>query len=406
MTATGSLLTSLSALIMSLPRSVPKQWLKTAAVHTPIWVVSCIAVLLVPMSSLGRTWIVAQQGGDFTVLSAACNAAASGDTVLTRPGDYQEPGNHFIYIQQKALVIRGTGLRPEDVSLSVLIGTSYCRDILFENLRFHDHWRCLILSNSTTTIRNCLFEDNWSIPDDFGAEAAAVTVGEIGNQCLIEDCVFRRNHSLYEHYDPEEYCGGAAIYAGVEITIRRCWFEENTSGSHGGAIWAGYHDTIEDCVFVRNVAPNGAAITLSRSGVTRCTFYANETTVAFGGACIEVIDDTVPEEITLCIVDHTVNGYGIGTWGAAVTWCCDLWANDRGSTVGDCYSPIGLANFSADPLFCDAPSDDFTLDAASPCLPGEHGGYSCDLVGARQQMCGEVPTLPMSWGRIKNMFAK
>ncbi|RPJ41534.1 MAG: hypothetical protein EHM19_11710 [Candidatus Latescibacterota bacterium] len=63
-------------------------------------------------------------------------------------------------------------------------------------------------------------------------------------------------------------------------------------------------------------------------------------------------------------------------------------------------------NFSADPLFCDAPLGDFTLAATSPCLPGHHpDGDDCDLVGALGEGCaGGTAVEQTSWGGIKSLF--
>ena len=59
-------------------------------------------------------------------------------------------------------------------------------------------------------------------------------------------------------------------------------------------------------------------------------------------------------------------------------------------------------NFSADPLFCDAPHGDCTLDEASPCLdaPG------CGLVGAQGRGCGTSASSLVTWGRIKTHLVK
>ena len=58
-------------------------------------------------------------------------------------------------------------------------------------------------------------------------------------------------------------------------------------------------------------------------------------------------------------------------------------------------------NLSADPLFCDRPGNDFTIDAASPCAPTLRP--PCGLIGALGVDC-DSPVQAKSWGSIKAMY--
>jgi hypothetical protein len=58
-------------------------------------------------------------------------------------------------------------------------------------------------------------------------------------------------------------------------------------------------------------------------------------------------------------------------------------------------------NFNQDPLFCDAPTGDFTIDASSPCAPGNNP--ACGLVGAWDVGC-DSPVEAISWGSLKAMY--
>jgi hypothetical protein len=62
-------------------------------------------------------------------------------------------------------------------------------------------------------------------------------------------------------------------------------------------------------------------------------------------------------------------------------------------------------NISVDPLFCDV--DDLTLQADSPCLPGNHpNGADCGLIGALGAGCGFPNAVQQeTWGRLKGRFS-
>jgi hypothetical protein len=60
--------------------------------------------------------------------------------------------------------------------------------------------------------------------------------------------------------------------------------------------------------------------------------------------------------------------------------CCDVFGNEDGDEL--CGIDAG-GNFSEDPLFCDLPADDYTLQVASPCLDNQHPqGAPCNGIGA------------------------
>ena len=91
--------------------------------------------------------------------------------------------------------------------------------------------------------------------------------------------------------------------------------------------------------------------------------------------------------------------------------CSDLYGNAGGDWIGTFAAQVDLnGNFSANPCFCSAETDDFQLSADSFCLPGHHP-WGCDqLVGAYGEGCGASDcTGPVSvesttWGSIKGMY--
>ena len=79
--------------------------------------------------------------------------------------------------------------------------------------------------------------------------------------------------------------------------------------------------------------------------------------------------------------------------------CAVLWAisGDTGGWEGERVA-------FADPLFCDAPLGDYTVQPASPCLPGQ-GPVGCELIGRFDLGCDSpVATESVGWGQIKLLF--
>jgi hypothetical protein len=80
--------------------------------------------------------------------------------------------------------------------------------------------------------------------------------------------------------------------------------------------------------------------------------------------------------------------------------CNDLHGGSAPAVIAD---QVGLqGNFSADPLFCDAPGGDYRLHANSPCAPA---GNECGvLIGALPVGCDATALESRSWGSIKALY--
>ena len=335
--------------------------------------------------------------GDFDQISAACLAAAPGDTVAIWPGDHEEwDGEIPTIIHDKPLTLLGWGGGPEEVRARVNLRFIGCGEIVIEGITFHDDVSPIRIADGSLIMRTCRITDN----ERLVGSPAAVTVSS-GHDVVIEDCVFLRNRSIGVEGDR-----GAFAAVGIDVSVRRCWFEENETSGEGGGVWgsASHELRVEDCVFLRNRAPNAAALRGGAIGnvvVEGCTFYANETTNP-DGAAVEVTWSDFG--LNRCVIAGTVGGYGLGVQDAASLHCFCFWDNERGSAFGWVNMPAHYGNIEADPLFCDPEGDDFTLEATSPCAPQEHGGYMCGQIGAYGVGCGMSPVVPMSWGRIKAQY--
>ncbi len=76
--------------------------------------------------------------------------------------------------------------------------------------------------------------------------------------------------------------------------------------------------------------------------------------------------------------------------GIVMMSCNDIFGNAGGDYVGCISGSEGVdGNISADPQFCDAGGEAFTLNAASPCAPA-NAPPGCGLIGAFDVGCGQA----------------
>lgn len=360
-----------------------------------VLVVLLILVLTVIVPVHGREWIVAEDSsGDFTLFSEACTAAGSGDTITVMPGHYSEP-DIYIVMEEKEFLIRGAGVSPSDVSLQVRMNVIYCDGAFFQDLRFHNSpMRSLYVKGGIVNIHNCHFEGNGDSPSMSSGGAIYCL---FGSSVMLEDCVFVGNLAMGVLGE-----GGAIHTVACSSTIRRCVFKENRATDHGGAILGSAETIIEDCLFLGYVARNGAAASLGWDSVLRSsTLYENEVTQDGGGA-LEVYGDR--SSSSDCIFAGTVFGPGVFCSSYSVVECSLFWQNEMGA--GDPWA-CGIVESSClweDPLWCDPAQGDFGLLPSSPCLPENHEGLGCDLIGAFGEGCGQIPVREMTWGEVKALY--
>lgn len=343
-----------------------------------------------------RTWVVAQDGsGDYALIRPACEAAASGDSLLIRPGLYEDDDQEWaLFIANKSLSFIGTGADRDQVQIRILLWLESCNNVLLENLSFADHHHACWFEGGSGIIRNCAVRRCGSV------ETYAPVQAYSDARVLIEDCVFEGNRNTASG-DPLNAIGGAV--RGEWFTIRDCQFVDNAAAGPGGAVELA-NATIENCVFFRNEAPSGAAAFLRGNVyIHNCTFLQNRVTSP-GGAAVWIFRD-LPSEVDHLIVAGTIGGAAVECDDYREYYCCDFWNNEGGDYYGlACAILESYGDFSLDPLFCDLVTGDVGLGEGSPCLPGTHGGVECGLIGARGVGCGLSPTRTISWGMLKALY--
>jgi len=181
---------------------------------------------------------------------------------------------------------------------------------------------CISMCNGKYTFKGCSFEDNTA------KEGAALFIG--AGDILIEDCYFG-----YNECDMINDSSGGAIYTwcngdnpaylGMNLDIRRCVFENNTSQKGGAvAICDKVHYSpvtininIDRCVFIGNVAggsQGGAILYNNFSDAARSTdviavsnslFFGNQSTQEGGALCVWNVQAQKNQHSELKLINNT-----------------------------------------------------------------------------------------------------
>jgi beta-lactam-binding protein with PASTA domain len=238
---------------------------------------------------------------------------------------------------------------------------------------------------SSPLFTGCTFSNNGSTMGN-GALAGMVSKSRLDN------CLFTGNG----------YCVQDIAYGGeCSPTITRCAFREN-EGGYAVAAWTGISAArLENCEFSQCTSEpvffNGpvSGIILLTPIFSNCTFAGNTATR-------EVIyaRKTAKVELRNCIVWGNT-GPLLGTSGLVTLTAthCDIQ-----------HGFAGTGNIAADPLFVDAASGDYRLQAGSPCIDTgtADGAPATDLVGMpRPQGAGfDMGTMEMPVSTVPVLVGK
>jgi len=137
---------------------------------------------------------------------------------------------------------------------------------------------------------------------------------------------------------------------------------------------------------------------MAMTAVRNCTFVDNDSANGFGGSAIHRTEGTAA--VSNCVL--ALGAGGTPVYGGFVTSHSVVFGN----TGGDSLACGHLSNLFTNPLFCDAPNDDYTLCSDSPCLPGSPANPWGEHVGALGAGCGECGSAVegTTWGRIKGLY--
>jgi hypothetical protein len=375
--------------------------------HPPkrhLWILSIGLASVCVVPSEARTWRVPQ---DAPTIQAGIDSASVGDDVLVASGTYFE---HNIDLSKPIVLHSVAGAASTIIDGNAVSSVIDAHDVpdgcTIEGFTIRagrsDTWNGgggIVLDSARATVSACVIEE---------CEAAnGGGISALDAFLTIEDCRFEDN---------ESGAGGAIVAfenatAGTELHISNTQFLNNyaSSGglgpSTGGAIAASVaRITITDCLFAGNGLgphPDGAAIFLGSLTcmISGCTFVGNESWWTDDVSIVALLSGAG-------VVERCIFAFNAGVpflcWGeTARLSCSNVYQN-----TADASCPIDAgANFSMDPLFCDLEGGDYSLEAESPCLPGQHpDGAACGLIGAFGAGCESTPIERTSWGRIKALY--
>ncbi len=377
-------------------------------------------------------------GGDYPAIQPALTAALEGDTVLVLPGTYTGADNRNLSFGVKNLVLLGRG--GADSTIIDCGGTADNRGINFYNggqdsTCVVDGFtiksgkliqsgyggagiRCEGPNPTSPKLVNLVIKSNINVAGYGGGLACVNHASPIVRNVLLEgnqaqsggglycnmtaqprmrDVTFLRNHSVTRG-------GGACCLEDCDAWFVNVVFDGNTTAGQGaGLACFRCSPALSHVVFVGNEADDyGGALYIQRDCspfFTSCTLSGNS---APEGGAVYVTTTSYPT-ITQTIVAFTGAGSSTffcdGTSEPTITDCM-VFANAPGDSLcGDHYD-----NAFLDPLFCNVTTGDLTLASNSPCMPGNPGNPSDELVGALGSGCTNSPVRPTSWGSIKWLF--
>ncbi len=334
----------------------PRNW------HRAVTGILLVGLLFLRGTAGATTRLVPEE---YPTIQAGVDAAVHGDTILLAPGVYRGSGNRDIELRGKDLVV---------TSSAGALETEIDCEQQGRGFFLHEHETVRI---EQLTIRNGYARHFEGEAGAGGGICCRVTNPTISD-CRILDC----------RADSD---GGGVYFFVLEGHLQRCVISGNFAGGSGGGISERYGvASIEDCVIVGNTAmTGGGGVCFCGTGsntIQGCTVSGNFSQWSGGG-----IWTANPAYLDRCIVWGNSSGSDpseLDVRQHADALCCAIDTTGVEENQLVAYDPYCVYT---DPLFCAPSIGDFTLQAASPCLP-EHSPCGL-LIGALEQGCtGPGPT--------------
>jgi len=241
---------------------------------------------------------------------------------------------------------------------------------------------------SDGTVSNCVITE---ITQTDGSGILYMT-GGLATDCVISNNNFRyytvymsggelRDSEIRDHTDAYY---NANLYLAGSATARRCRILNNTqtSGTGNRGIWMTASGvTMENCLVAGNTHYSGnnrPMVTMANGTMVHCTVADN--TVPAGAPAAGV--DRAAGTLQNCIIYTNPGAGGVqynGTIVGVISYSC---APELST---------GTSNITANPLFADAGSGDYSLGTGSPCIDtGTNANITVDIDGTNRPIDGDL----------------
>ena len=285
-------------------------------------------------------------GGTFSDIQKAIDAASSGDTIKLSGTFVAKSKDDLISVNKKLVITSSSSATLDGKKLTNIFAVrstgegSKISNLIFQNGYSTNEGGAIRITGKSVTIDNCVFKNNnakissGAIHTSYSpkvaenlviknckftgnsAGAAAGAAGVFGYNFKITNCVFDSNKVEYEK---NSY--GGAIQVGLDTglskgTVSGCNFTNNKaiskSGiSHGGAGCLRNGTSYKNCIFKGNSADHGGAITFHASAtLDSCKFYNNKATKYGGALSISLEQKTMDLTINKCVFDKNTAPLG------------------------------------------------------------------------------------------------
>ncbi len=337
-----------------------------------------LAVLFLAATCAGAaaagTITVCADGGQYTTIQAAVNAATPGDEVVVCPGTYTGPGNRDISFGGKAITVRGAA-GPE---ATIIDCQSAGRGFVFDS----GETAASVLADVTIT------SGNVATGSLFGGAVLCDNTSP-----TISNCIIRANRA--------DGGGGISCQNGGSPKILNCRVTGNVANGGGGIRCFGSHPIIRNCVISGNNANSAAGVYCyaSSATITDCVLSGNSASSA--GAIYAYLGNVVIANDVICgnsaysgpgvycstnavaIVNCVISGNAAIGYGAGIriynaspqVTNCTIVANAAGYAGGGTYCD-GTSNpvFANSILWGDSPQEAYAA-------AGSITFASCDVQG-------------------------
>lgn len=336
---------------------------------------------------------------DFPSIQDGIDGSVNGDTLIVRDGTYFEN----LHLSGKSITLTSEN----GPTTTIIDGSNQWNDIVTFSIGSDSTFKGFTVTNGgdyiagarieycSPTIEDCVFSYSGGVvcKSFLGSTPAAPTF----NSCTFSGNVNREGAGIY--------------FQESNPTLNDCTFYNNQapSGSyhdgHGGAIYLLWctSSTINRCTFINNRAKRGGAISSisSNSVLKDCVFTENSVNSNGRGGGIYFQGGI--GEIEGCTFAENERSHSSAIAGGIYTIYADLslknsilWDNAGGDFVDGGQGSVtvtytnvgrsGTGNINTDPLFVDAPNNDFRLQSGSPCIDAGDPNSSPDPDGTVADM--------------------